>query len=530
MPKLRLIFPWISTSYALLLASYFYIVSDPELAQSFQLDQAATDPHIRFMALIALFVLFAIDLVLFQKRQIRHNREIEKYRDHFNEVVRAKNALQSKAHKYSDHADKLKLFISDRLLEYIEYDEKFLHFKNIAAEVRHNGVVCYDKVNSALALGLGQASEENRKQFEEAIHSMSYLWDLLDLSTTDNIALYIANKLYEAEEHYYQSLLQSEPQHSPFQPTFSARSAVYRSLQGFVDGNDGKLPPLNGEEDIFLYSDATFWVSLARSGTLLGNENYIVLMCENLINNALYYSDKKQFRGGDTKIEVSLESDDRLAIFSCYNRGPHIDDAARQQIFQLGYSTRRSKDHRGKGLGLYFVNEIVKGYEGRIDVTNIANQPDTYVLRFELGNGETMTHIVETILDEKERLQCRAGGDEKAARQISFNIDDEIAGIEVAVQSRGKTYVVEDLGTLTNTPFTDPLHPARPQWALELKTQNRRNKITFRPLDISGVLFRVELPTAQSRLDSTYHEENATLVDASEALDETVAEIEPFVK
>jgi len=97
------------------------------------------------------------------------------------ELWESKKRLQLKAHTYSDHADKLKRFISDKLLEYIEYDEKFLHFKSIAAEVRHNGVISFDKVQTTLQRIEDEADTPKQvSDVRAARDAMRYLWDLLD--------------------------------------------------------------------------------------------------------------------------------------------------------------------------------------------------------------------------------------------------------------------------------------------------------------------------------------------------------------
>ena len=58
-------------------------------------------------------------------------------------------------------------------------------------------------------------------------------------------------------------------------------------------------------------------------------------------------------------------------LFSIYNRGPHIEQEMLETIFQLGFSTRRNKEHHGKGLGLFFAKEIVRGYQGTISALNV---------------------------------------------------------------------------------------------------------------------------------------------------------------
>lgn len=527
MKKIRLIFPWLSVLSGLLLI--FYLYSETGLLGGFQATAEYYTDNLKLFALGLFLLILAIDIFLFRRKQNHYNQAIEKYVQHVDDILKTKNALQAKAHKYSDHADKLKLFISDRLLEYIEYDEKFIHFKNIASEVRHNGVVCYDKVTSALALAdkaqKTQDDQHNDTQYKDALNSMHYLWDLLDLSTTDNIALYIANKLYEAEELHYQNVLQAEGEASPYTPVFPARRAIYKALHGFANSADKQLPPLDDTSAPYYYQDEIYWVQLDDAGDFLGNENYIVLMAENIINNALFYVSNTKYANKFTRIGMRLSKANGNTRFTLYNHGPHIEESKKQHIFQLGYSNKRSKDNNGKGLGLYFVNEIVKGYEGEVRVDNIYDQPDTYVIRLAMDNGETSTHIVETALDDKNRLLCKNPESNSLSKTLSFQTDAKVADIEIAVQTQGKTYAVEDPATTTQ--FTDPSQPARPQWCLDISHKKNSSKITFRTLKVSGVEFSIELPTAESRLDATYHDTGTEELDDISELDESLSENRP---
>lgn len=59
---------------------------------------------------------------------------------------------------------------------------------------------------------------------------MYYLWNLLDLSTADNIALHIANFLVNAKEQYYQIMLEKENDERPaamIKVDFSSAESVH---------------------------------------------------------------------------------------------------------------------------------------------------------------------------------------------------------------------------------------------------------------------------------------------------------------
>ena len=505
--KIHYRYPWFSALLGVVLAAFLYLSASEAMLSVYAVPPQFATPEARLLAVIAFGVVTIVDVLLFHRRLRRNNQLIGAYNARFDEMLKVKSQLQGKVQKYADHTDKLKLFISDRLLEYIEYDEKYLHFKNIAAEVRHSGVISYDKVMTALNAAMTTCDSEERFEFEDATYSMSYLWDLLDLSTTDNIALHIANHLYECEEHYYQRHLHPEDADIPYVPSFSMRRAVYRCLLNMVDPDEGGLPPLDDNQHAYAYQDRVFWVNLENVGELLGKENHLILLLENLINNALYYNNAPQYRSKHSRIAVQLKTFDKRASLSVYNRGPLIEEAVQDKIFQLGYSTKRSKEHNGKGLGLYFVNEIVKGYEGGVTIENVTNTPDTYVIRVELENGDKSIDIISTALGEGNRLYCSSADNSEALAHVDLIFNSHIRNVEVAVQSAQSTYTVELLGKGQVTEFLDPKTPARPQWYLKVGARGAANKITFKPLDIAGVQFNVSLPTAQSRIDIGFHEE-----------------------
>ncbi len=520
MKTIKITFPWLSVLLAIILAGLFLVVANPSLVSFYQIPEQLLNHsyQIGLLTLVCLVILWDVR---------RFHRQRKNYDHTLKELLKAKKQLQNKAHTYSGHSDKLKLFISDRLLEYIQYDEKFLHFKNIASEVRHNGVICFDKVQTALLSAIdtyenNSPKKSNKKlnkesatilsvenselnHYQEALNSMRYLWDLLDLSTTDNIALHIGNYLCECEEHYFQFLLQGESgtdNPSPYTSTFLAHKVLIDCLLPLVD-NPEELSKFykesNNSSKHFFYNDTRFYIKANCDIEMLGNRNHLRLLIENLVNNAQFYLKKKYITKNQAAIAIELLSRDNDMQLTVYNRGQTIKEEDKERIFQLGYSTRRKKENHGKGLGLYFVNSIVQGYEGDISFINISNHIDTYSLRIELEKSETITEIIETTLVGNQPMIITPESEE-LKKNIEWKISDTIKNIEVFSKQENKTYSFdgceEDSGILL-----DPQNPTTPKWAINITKRIRSSSITFTPLDINGVKFIVNLPTAKARLD-----------------------------
>jgi len=494
--------------------------------------------------LVIFFLLLFFDLQRFyrQKKQIKKNTD--KLKQEVKDVWESKKYLQNKAHTYSGHADKLKLFISDKLLEHIEYDEKFLHFKGIAAEVRHNGVISYDIVTSLLTDLLKQEGASHSAEANKALEAMRYLWDLLDLSTADNIALHIANFLINAEEQYYQMMLEkddSDLSASIIKVDFSSLEAVASTLTHLVHEPDAiDQESVNAIElpVPWSFQDDQFNIRVASKQALLGNSNHVRLVLENLLKNAQHFSRKTRFKQKTDRILLSVVEGSTQALansmasyieFQIYNRGPQILDEHKGKLFQLGYSTRRTREHHGKGLGLFFVNEIVKGYEGQLVLKNINNQADSYSIRISLKNGDVDTQIVSVIVPEPEFrpfIECNSADidtpdcndteihtsdidSRKMESSQRWQYSSAIESIEISSQKMISTvrYHNED-GYKKSESFVQannleaPLLP--PCWSIDVQPKrggNKTHNVIFNALDISGVRFSIKLPTAQARLE-----------------------------
>jgi len=517
-------FPWIGIFFSLVVLAFF-LVPDQSWLLTY-IDQSVIDSlndvNIRVLIFVLLVAAYALDYMRFRQSGRDYSDRIKKQNDQIDELFRSRNALQNKAHTYSGHADKLKLFISEKLLENIEYDEKFLHFKNIASEVRHNGVISYDKVVSVLNDALSQELDADlQQQYQDALDSMMYLWDLLDLSTTDNIAMYIANKLYECEELFYRQVLDNNESNPPYRPIFPVRNAVMKAISGHIESAETAIQESMQTVEMFQYEDKQCWINLEESGNFLGNENYIVLVMENLINNALFYSSKRKYSNKYSRVSITLLRESGDAVIKVFNPGPEIPGDAKDKIYQLGYSTKRSKGHHGKGLGLYFVKEIIKGYEGEISYLNINSVSNTYIIRVECESKPVVNEIIETVINDQAKIKVQKDNGALVDDSICL-VEDRIKSIEVSDQIGKNTHVFDNLDQGGKSVLIDPTHADRPAWVMEVDVKLTSTEISFKPLDTTGVEFTLRIPTAESRLDSEYHnaDQSGEPVQEQDALDQ----------
>lgn len=501
--QLKIHFSWPSSFAALALVTYLFLATEPHLAAYYGLSERVFDWPYKLAAMAVFALLLWWDAHRYGRDKARHRAERQRLRDEVNQLWESRKQLQRKAHAHAGQADKLKLFISDKLLEYIEYDEKFLHFKSIAAEVRHNGVISFDKVQGALEAAYAGLPEGDmaRRLTSDALEQLRYLWDLLDLATADNIALHIANQLCEFEEQYYQRELNPEATSTwALQPDFSPVRALERALLPMLEKPAEFSQQLHNTQAPLRWSDdSQFHIDIDHCGHLLGNENHWVLMLENLLKNAQFFSGKRPYRHKYRRIAVSLREQQGRAVLSVFNGGPPISEDEQQRVFQLGYSTRRVKEHHGKGLGLFFVGEIVKGCEGQVRIVNVVNEPARLSLRVTLKGGRVMTDMIETRLDDDLPQVLLADGTPDKERHWQF--DHRAVEIEIAAQGQSQPQRLTLDDSSGKTLWLDPTHPGRPAWAIQVQTRRRETQLVFTPLDVRGVAFEVALPLAASRLD-----------------------------
>ena len=497
----RIHYPWLSTLGAILFVVWQFALNNADLFPLERLPAQLRGQDYLLTATALFLALVIFDFWRFARSNRRYRRQLRQYQEQISELFDSKRELGTRARTYSDHADKLKMFISERLLETIEYDEKFLHFKNIASEVRHNGVISYDKAQTALKNAQVICDASDVQQYREAGDGLLYLWDLLDLSTTDNIALHVANQIYDCEEHYFQAQLKDDTGPAPYEPTFMMSHALRRALLPITENPDelglNQDWPRRGS-----YADDKFNIQLRTDSEMLGNENHMVLLIENLINNALFYSQQKEHRNRYSRVAITLAQRGGEVEFKVYNRGPRIKEDEKDKIYQLGFSSRRVREHHGKGLGLYFVNEITKGFEGSIGFNNIDNREGRFALSVKLTNGDVHKHELE-IVNINGRPMCRlVASEEQAGKRHEWSYQAPIASIEASPQSSRKPQLISDLRAAEDSVHLDNADPLLPRWVLEVRNKKRASKLFFSALDVRGVEFVAHFETAKSRLDN----------------------------
>lgn len=526
-------FPWLSILFSLLLFGFVAVASNQQLRTFYQIPEFLVSHEWFVYYFIFFAIVVLLDLRQFSIKKHQTKKQFSQLKNHLSIVWQSKKKQQQRANTFSGHTDKLKNFISDKLLEYIEYDEKFLHFKGIASEVRHNGVISYDKVLTALKKAIEQqhflsiyekqSQQEPSKQtidslakYQTAIDAMRYLWDLLDLSTADNMALHIGNQLIECEEHYYQLHLDAKQeldstQSIPVAPTFYPQSAALVTLALLVDEEEIRnlisLSKINEAvlEETFHFENELIYLELVDTPELLGNLNHIVLLLENLIKNAQFFSQKVKYQQKTDRLIVRLATGNGYAHYSIYNRGPQITAESKSEIFKLGYSTRRNKQHHGKGLGLFFANQIVNGYQGKIAVENIDNQLTTTRITYLLASGEPQTIEIERE-EIDDRLYTRRTGEEDWQQELKLESDIPVSELRLSETDLSdkenlvnQTLPITDIKVAVEWIVRDKYQ--RPVWIIKVGAFKKQHKMTFKPLDVKGVNFSIKLPTANSRLE-----------------------------
>jgi len=93
----------------------------------------------------------------------------------------------------------------------------------------------------------------------------------------------------------------------------------------------------------------------------------LVSLLGNLVDNALYAV--KDLAEGDRRVRMTVKKNGEFYCLVVANRGPHITEKLRKEIFKPGFTTKGSE---GSGYGLYIVKNIVQKNGGRIELASEA--------------------------------------------------------------------------------------------------------------------------------------------------------------
>lgn len=534
-PKGKFYFPWFTIA-CCLACVILQGLSNVNLINLEQLVSLSILKHnFSSVAIVTISIVFIFEYWLFSVNKNATNKLIEQQHREVILYSQSKRKQQQRANQFSDHTEKLKGFIADKLIEYMDFDEKFIHFKGIAAEVRHNGVISYDKISTALNKAIEQQgfltlyeqqnseSNETSQQtidalvdYQSALDAMRYLWALLDLSTADNLSIHIGNQLIDCEEDYYRLQLDQEKsldmtQSIPVSPTFEPQLALLTTFSLLIHevklNNRITLAKINPAilQEPFYFENEQFRISIEPTPELLGNPNHIILLLENLIKNAQFFSTKSRFKQNSDRVGIKLEPHKGSARFSIYNRGPLIEQNTLQDIFRLGFSTRRTKEHHGKGLGLFFAKEIVTGYQGTISAHNHYEEASQLILIITLLDETRICFPIETnTIDDK--IHVRSMFEQTWTRELKLTFEAPVNHIEVlCVSTEGSnseavSFEISDVNAKQE--WLDLSDSLIKRWSLNYQPQKKQYQVCFKPLSFAGVEFEIRLPTAESHLDT----------------------------
>ena len=133
-----------------------------------------------------------------------------------------------------------------------------------------------------------------------------------------------------------------------------------------------------------------FIISL-QAKTAYADNDYLSEVLSNLIDNAIKYSKES------VEINITAEESERYTILKIRDNGLGISEADQRIIFQKYERAAAAKRSRrngvsGFGLGLNFVDQVIKAHEGRIFVNSTEGEFTEFTIYLPLENPDN-SHI-----------------------------------------------------------------------------------------------------------------------------------------
>ena len=107
-------------------------------------------------------------------------------------------------------------------------------------------------------------------------------------------------------------------------------------------------------------ADRALQTSIAPNVLVRADGMLIERVIDNLVGNALKYTDEA--------VEVTVRGAGAEAWLEVSDRGPGVDDAERERIFQRFFRGAAARGTEGLGLGLSFVAEVARWHGGKVSV------------------------------------------------------------------------------------------------------------------------------------------------------------------
>jgi sensor histidine kinase regulating citrate/malate metabolism len=107
----------------------------------------------------------------------------------------------------------------------------------------------------------------------------------------------------------------------------------------------------------------------------------LVTVVGNLVDNAI---DAAVLGRGAAKVEVTVRADGEELLLRVADTGPGVAPAARDAVFQRGWSSKPSDGPAGRGLGLALVGQAVRRSGGSVQLTDSAGGGAEFTVRLPL--------------------------------------------------------------------------------------------------------------------------------------------------
>lgn len=99
---------------------------------------------------------------------------------------------------------------------------------------------------------------------------------------------------------------------------------------------------------------------------VLGDEGYLSRVFDNLISNAVKYS--------NGPIDIRITAEEKTVEVAVVDRGPGIDATDLPHVFEEYWRAESARGKRGSGIGLYIVKKIIDAHHGTVSVESSAGE------------------------------------------------------------------------------------------------------------------------------------------------------------